>query len=215
MLSKMIVRKIDFLSFRKQWYDYWPENSSIEFCKSTGLLVKYENEDRLKIVAITRALTIAQIYHLELIKEEISIEKLIRIIQFLPDLHTLSIDSLSSHQSKPFSAKELRTFSRKISKVCLQQLNTINDIDFLMALCPAMTCFQIGRIKNMTIGFTLHFILKKIHDDTHRSLRSLCLYHPTADDQLVKDLENVIVNENLLNSYSIEHVLNVIRLQWK
>ena len=192
----------------------------MEFCKSTGLVITYEDDDQLKIIAIKRALMIAQIYHLELVKEEISIGKLIRIIELLPDLHTLSIDSLSIHQSKPFSAKELRKFSRtknttRIGKVCLLQMNSVNDIDFLMALFPAMTNFKIVQMKNMSIEFYLCHILKKINTDGHRSLRSLSFYHPTADDQLVKTLENMIVNENLLDNYSIKRVLSVICLQWK
>ena len=83
-----------------------------------------------------------------------------------------------------------------------------------MTLCPALIYFKLHQIKNMTIAFYLRHILKKINHDGHRSLRSLSFYHPTADDQLVKDLENIIVNENLLDNYSIKRILDEIRLNW-
>jgi hypothetical protein len=208
MLSKINLRDY-FLSFRKQWYDHFPENSSLEFSKLTGLLLLYENEDRLKFIAIKRALKIAQIYYLEIIEEKISIEKLIKIIELLPDLHTLRIYSLSLHQSKTLFSKTKNTGN--ITKVCLEQLNSVNDIDFLMTLCPAMIYFKVDHIENITTEFYLRFILKKID---HRSLRSLSFNHPTADDQLVKHLENMIINENLLVNYSIKRLFNQISLQW-
>ena len=216
MLSTMNLRDY-FLSFRKQWYDDFPENSSLN--ESTGLLLLYENEDRLKFVAIKRTLKIAQIYHLTITKENISIRTLIRTIELLPDLQTLTIESLSLDQSKPFSPEELHKFSRtkntgKMTKVSLQRLNSVNDIDFLMALCPAITHLKVVYINNMTIGFYFRFMLKKIDRDGHRSLRSLSFFHPTADDQLVKNLEKMITNEHLLDNYSIKRVSNEIRLQW-
>ena len=106
---------------------------------------------------------------------------------------TLAIDSLSFRQSKTFSEKELHKCSTtkntgKITKIYLEQLNSVNAIDFLMALCSALTYFKVDQIKNITIGFYIRYILKKIDHDGHRSLRSLSFYHPTADDQLVKEL---------------------------
>ena len=218
MLLKINVRDY-FLSFRKQWYDDFPENSSLNLSELTGLLLLYENEDRLKFVAIKRALKIAQIYHLIITRENISIAILIQTIQLLPDLQTLTIYSLSLDPYRPFSSKELRKFSRtknngKMTKVSLQRLNSVNDIDFLMALCPALIYFKIDHIENMTIAFCLRFILKKIDGDGYRSLRLLSFSHPTADDQQVKDLEKMIANEHLLDNYSIKRVSNEIRLQW-
>ena len=204
-----------FLSFRKQWYDYFPENSSLECSKVTKLLLTYTDDDQLKIIAIKRALKIAQIYHLEMTKE-ISVERLIEIIELLPELHTLTIDSLSLRQLKEFSSEELLKFSTtkntgKIVRVCLQQMNNVNDLDFLMALCPAMTQFQVDHIENMTIASCLRYILKKIY----RSLRSLSFLHPMTDDQLVEELQKIISNENLLVDYSIKRILKEIYLKWK
>lgn len=208
-----------FLLFRKDWYDHFPENSSLNFSQLTGLLLSYEKEDRLKFVAIKRALKIAQIYHLIITKDKISIKKLIQIIELLPDLQTLTIHSLALNQLKYFSSKELCKFSKtknngKITKVCLTELNGNNDVDFLMTLCPAMIYFKVDHINNMPIAFYLHLIFKRITYYGHQSLRLLSFSHPTADDQLVKLLEHVIVDGNLVENYSIKRILNEIRLQW-
>ena len=163
-----------FLLLRKRWHDDFPEKSSLNFFELTGLLLLYEHEDRLKFVVIKRVLKIAQIYHVTITRKNISIGILIQIIELLSDLQTLTIESLSLDQSKPFSFKELRQFSRtnntgKMTEVSVQQLNSINEIDFLMALCPAMIYFRIDHMKNMPIAFCVCPILKRIEHHDHRS----------------------------------------------
>ncbi|CAF4684268.1 unnamed protein product, partial [Rotaria sp. Silwood2] len=87
--------------YRKRWYEYTHDkiiNSSTDIFKSNRLILQYifpDQFDELINIKIKRVLTVVQIYHLETLEEDISIDNLIQIINSLPDLISIKIHSLS------------------------------------------------------------------------------------------------------------------------
>jgi hypothetical protein len=201
-----------FISFRKQWYEYPGDQiikSSAEISKSAKLTI-YERFDIKKITAVVskRFLTIAQIYHLEFSRSKISTGALIRIIALLPDLITLKIHSLSCREPA-------NSLKNKILKVCLQEMDNMNPLDFLLALCPYMNYLKIEHLNPVEAELVLDHVLKKIHHDCNDHLGLLCFGVPAADDQMIKTLQKMIDAEKLLINYTLKRVGDDIYFQWK
>jgi len=136
--------KYSICPYRKRWYEYSQDNSSVELSKSTRLLLTYIIGDDIESDDIKRSLTIAQIYHMEISQEKIFIGTLIQAIHLLSELDTLKIHSLLLDQPRYLCFEEMIIFcttedTSKITKVYLEEINDINDIHFLMGLCPYMT----------------------------------------------------------------------------
>ncbi|CAM4847145.1 unnamed protein product [Rotaria magnacalcarata] len=154
-----------------------------------------------------------QIYHLD-IQRKISVDRLMQIIHLLPDLITLKINSLSFYRS--FFKEEFPTtcsieHASKIKKVYIENMQTIEEIYFLLYICPHMEFLNLQCLHGTTIELFLRDILNKINKD----LRLLCIYVSKVDDNMIKRLSTMIDNEKLLSNYTIHRELNNIYLQWK
>jgi hypothetical protein len=193
------------ISFRKQWYD----NTEDQIVKATKLTI-YNYFDMKKIIRTIkkRFLPIAPIYHLEFSRSKIFADVLIRIIDLLPNLITLKIDSLPCRKPAYLS-------KNKISKVYLQEMDSMDELDCLLAMCPYINHLEIEHLNNVDVQMVLDHILKKIHHNSHDQLRSLCLHIPTADDQMIQTLQKMIDDKTLLIDYIIKRVGDRVYLQWK
>ncbi|CAF1198987.1 unnamed protein product [Rotaria sordida] len=204
--------------YRKRWYEY--NNSILEYLKSTQLTIKYvfsgEPANDL-FIYIKRILNIVQIYHLD-IQQQISISRLMQIIHLLPDLITLKINSLTFHRSiinKEFPTTFSIEHVSKIKKVYMEKTQAIQEIYFLLNICPHMEFLNVESMNGMTIELFVRDILNKINKDHHKDLRLLCIYVSKLDDQIIKRLNKMIDNEKILSNYTIHHELDNIYLQWK
>jgi hypothetical protein len=203
--------------FRKRWYK--DINSSIEHSKSTQLTIKYVYSGELPDILlnqIKRVLNFTQIYHLN-IEQRISDETLMQIIHLLPDLISLKINSLAFYRTTLFLEQEFpiaaaSEHAKNIEYVYLDRTFTIQDVYFLMSFCPQMKYLNVECIQNINIQTFLGDILNEIN---HESLRSLCIYITTADDQMIKQLNQMIHHEKLLLDYTIHRQLCYIYLKWK
>ncbi|CAF1276977.1 unnamed protein product [Adineta steineri] len=204
--------------FKKRWYDY-----SIEHSKSAQLTIKYVYCNELPNILlnqIKRVLNFTQIYHLN-IEQKISTESLMQIIHLLPDLISLKISALFYYESiLQFGDHEFPTTSAlehasNIKYVCLEMTFTMDDISFLMSFCPHMEYLNVECIINMNIRSFLREILNKINQNHHKYLHELCIYIITADDQMIKQLKQMIDDDKLLLNYTIHRQLYNIYLKWK
>ncbi|CAF3831795.1 unnamed protein product [Rotaria sp. Silwood1] len=207
-------------SYRKRWYDI---NSSIELSKSTRLTVwsvpdDYYNRGLLKLT-ISEILTITQIYHLEISEPNICSTELIELIDQLPVLDSLKIFSLKLLESifAAFYEHKLYLAAKKnnITKVYLIKMNTIEEIYFLIKLCPRMTYLKVNLINNIDYEVFLKDLLMKINNDDNQYLRLLCLYIPTANNEMINKLQNMINRKKLLHRFTIKLEYDNIYLQWK
>ncbi len=60
----------------------------------------------------------------------------------------------------------------------------------------------------------VRLILMKMKTQHQSKFQLLCFHVPAADDQTIKQLNNMIDDEKLLIDYIIKRVLDFIYLQW-
>jgi hypothetical protein len=174
---------------------------------------------------IRDCLPVAYIYHLEIRKEKIFSDTLIDIIHALPELDSLKVRSISLSPTRYLSVKgeNLRFVSNKnkVTKVYLENITGIEDVDFLMKLCPRMTYLQVNCINSIDLESLANDILTKININCNQHLRLLCFRVPTADNKMVKRLEEMINSKKPLTHYAIQHPYTIkhvrdnIYLQWE
>jgi hypothetical protein len=157
----------------------------------------------LLIDDINSVLIVAQIYHLVLEKKPASKFLLIAILTQLPEVVSLKIHSLSSEELTEQQEEYLLDVSDecKITKIYLEEMNDIEEVDFLMSLSHPLNYLQINSLT--------------IKDGYNENLHFLCLRVPTADDQLIEKLEEMIDSKQWLVDYTIKRVTDKIYLQWR
>jgi len=94
-------------------------------------------------------------------------------------------------------------------------MNQIQEIYFLMILCPYMTYLTVDYSNDMNIQTFLRTIFNKINYNWNNHPRSLFMHVPKIDDQMIRELDKMIRYEKLLLDYTIERVIDKIYLQWK
>ena len=145
---------------------------------------------------------------MEFQREKVDCVTLIDITYALSELDSLKIHSLALSTTKSLSGKELvRRFmlnENKTTKVCLENMIKMEDVYFLIKFCPRMNYLQINSINNMDVKLFVRDILNKINYYCHHYLHSLCFCIPTADDNMVIELKEMIDSEKLLFHYSIK-----------
>ncbi|CAF1276540.1 unnamed protein product [Adineta steineri] len=207
--------------YKYRWYN--DINSSHEHpTKSTQLTIKYVYSRESPFILfnqIKRILNVTQIYHLN-IEQQISNERLMQIIHLLPNLISINIYSLEFYREISFLNQGYPTTSafehaKKIKYVCLGTASTIKDIYFLMSFCPQMEYLSVECIENMNIQLFLKDILKEINQKHYEYLHLLCIFIRTADDQMIKQLNQMIYDEKLLLDYTIHRQGYNIYLKWK
>jgi len=166
--------------------------------------------------SISHISAVAEIYHLE-IDEEVYTDMLIQILLLLPELDSLQIPSLPYSNPIYMTDKNLKvlsslTYKNQITKVYLKKMTKIEEIYFLIKLCPHMTYLKVGSLNNMNIGLFVRLILMNI---SNHQLRLLCFRVIAADDQIIEKLNKMIHFEKFILDYTIKRVLDDIYLQWK
>jgi hypothetical protein len=73
---------------------------------------------------------------------------------------------------------------------------------------------QINSLPNINIESFIREILIRIKDGFNEDLCFLCLRVPTADDQLIEKLKDIIDSKPWLVDYTIKRVNDKIHLQW-
>ncbi|CAF3010006.1 unnamed protein product [Rotaria sp. Silwood2] len=214
--------KYSIYPYKKTWYNYIDDNK-IEYSTSTSLIFTNFltwSYDEMIFEQIKRVLTITQIYHLIIIEKHSSVHVLIQLISLLPDLITFKIRSLSSDDRTRFTVRELCRLGSikcqsKTTKVCIEEINDIDDFNFISVVCPYMKYCEMKRLNNMNIELFLRIILKEINNRSFCFIRLLCFHEPTVDDQMIENLEKMINYEQLLLQFTIKRISDNIYLQWK
>ncbi|CAF4253819.1 unnamed protein product, partial [Adineta steineri] len=134
MNSSDITYKIS--SYKKRWYDI---NSSIKLSKPTRLTIEnYDKYIEVLNLTIRDILAMTQIHHLE-VSKYISSDMLLYLIHKFSAIDSLKISSLNINE------QNIRVVSNKnvITKVYLENINGIEEVYFLMKLCPRMKYLKV------------------------------------------------------------------------
>jgi hypothetical protein len=142
---------------------------------------------------------------------------LIEILFRLPELVSLEIHSLSLSLSQDLFDEEGEenrflwvSKTNKIRNVYLEKMNNIEEVYCLMEICPRMNYLQVNSLHNIDVELFVRNILMRINVE----LRLLCLRIPTADDQLIEKLNEMLNSKQQFVDYKIKRVNDKILLQW-
>ncbi|CAF2860123.1 unnamed protein product [Rotaria sp. Silwood2] len=209
-----------------KWYEYQSQDQIIDpsnkFLKSMRVLFTiipyYDDMKPLKQI-ISHISTVADIYHLE-INEEIFTDTLMEILVLLPELDSLQISSLLYSNPIYMNNKDINVLSllssqNQITKVYLKKITKMEEIDFLIELCPRMTYLKVEFLHHINIQLFVRVILTKINMKFNHQLRLLCSCVKVADNDIIEKLNRMINAENLLTDYTIKRIVDDIYLQWK
>lgn len=186
-------------------YDNKQINSPMKVCftnfdmeKSFSLIITHIQQISLNTI----------INHLDI--KHISLNKLMKLLNSLPELHSLKISSLLINRNDVIEKQR-----NQITKLFLRKLNNIKQIDLLLEIFPRMIYFILESTKNINIYVCFRYIINKIKMISNQQLRIVCIHVCAADDQMITILQTMIESEKLLFDYSIRRMLNYIYVQWK
>ncbi|CAF0994593.1 unnamed protein product [Adineta steineri] len=225
-LSVEISRDQNFISikmksYKKRWYEIIAINEKFNMNTSTLLSIQYiPDEDKyLKFLfeEIEWITDFATIHHLEITKP-FFIGILNKIFDILPYLDSLKISSIILPTVTLLDDDELDQFENiaiynSITKVYLEKMNTFDDVHFLLDLFPRLNYLQIGFQSDIDIQLFFQVIFMKIINKDDYNIRSLAITIPTADDQMVNKIQDLIQIKNLLFNYKITRTNDTIFLQ--
>jgi hypothetical protein len=158
-------------------------------------------------------LNVTQIYHFAIYGEIFS-GTLVEILCEFSQLDSLKISSLLlSRTLSDFERTIISEISsiNRITKVNLGEMNDIEEVYFLIELCPHMIYLRVDDLHKMDMDLFLRLILKKM---ITKCPRLLSFHVRAADDQMIEQINKMIADEKLLIDYTIKRVLDFIYLQW-
>jgi hypothetical protein len=97
----------------------------------------------------------------------------------------------------------LLIWKNQIIKVYFKKMIKIEEIYFLLKLCPRLTDLKVDSLNNINIQLFLRCILTQI---SHYQLQLLCFLVQAADEKII---------EKLILDLTIQRILDEIYLQWK
>ena len=151
-------------AFRKSWYNKSQEINSYvklrldddDFDQSFSLLKSY----------IEQILQVEQIDYLRI--TNICNDTLIKILSLIPKLDSLRISSLIIIQNDVIDK-----YQNQITKVTLQEMMNMKQIDFLLEFFPQMNYLRIGCTNNIDIQVFFRHIINKMNTISNHQLRSI------------------------------------------
>jgi hypothetical protein len=167
---------------------------------------------------IADILSAIEIYHL-IIYGEIFAGTLVEILFEFNQLDSVKILSLSLSQPRSLSDFERTSMSHlsstnRITKVNLGTIDDLEEVYFLIELCPHMVYLRVDDLNKMNVQLFVRFILMKLMVKPSHRLQLFSFRVRAADDQTIQQLNQIIDDKKLLFNYTITRVLDFIDLQW-
>ncbi len=210
-----------FSSFREEWYQLNEGNEhfsnvdqpsqSVVLPDTYGTLAFCHRLHSDQLVQIFASL---QINHLIIECKDIFISVLIRVLSLVPNLNSLKIRSLSLSNPVCLFDQVVGVISKKnnISKVNLEQINEFEEVQFLINLCPHLQYFQVGCSDKVDLKSLVRSILMKT-TQTITELRTLCLNVEQPNDEMIKELQDLIHHGQWCQNYTIMYINEKIYIQ--
>jgi hypothetical protein len=195
----------------------------MELTESSRLSLSYipsSESYEFLILYIENILKVTRIYHLEIPKEEILLDMLIRITNALPQVTTMKIHSLLLDQEEHSETEEeliifpSTTSTNQITKIYLEKMFHIEEVYSLMKFYSKISYLKVNSFDNMKVNVFIRNIFNKINRESNQYLRLLCVPAPTTDDSIIKILEKMKNDKKLLDSYTIKRIGDHILLRW-
>ncbi|CAF3032480.1 unnamed protein product [Rotaria sp. Silwood2] len=197
-------------------FQEYKKNDDSIILNVTDLSSTTDNDEPF-IDMISSILAILPITCLNITLNEIFIGTLIDLIKYLPNLDSLIISSLAMIQPRYLSVEETRIFrllsnNNKITKVNLKQMNDLEQVQFLLDLCPRMEYFEVDCTNDLLPEKFLRFILMK-NFKYIVNLSLLCLKVSRTNIDIMKKFKNIIEFEQLCQKYTLKQIDSRIYLR--
>ena len=200
------MNKLSFRESRYQKNSFNPDQSS----QSVVLTISNHStvfENYLNVNKLIPVFTALKVTHLIIECQQIFVRGLIRILHLSPNLNSLKIQALSLLKPICLSNEETETLdliskNNKIIKVNLGQINELAEVQFLINLCPNLQYFEV----NCPIKIDLKSLAKFILMQTTQSiaqLRTLCINGNKPNDEIIKELQDMINRGQWFQNYTI------------
>ncbi len=213
-----------FFLFREEWYQLNEHNKnscnadqpsqSVILTSSTRCFDVYHLLYIGRLVPIFGAL---YINHLIIESRDIPVSILVQFISLSPSLNSLKIRSLSLLDprylfNQDAIAIDFISKKKNITKVNLEQINELEEVRFLINLCPHLQYFQVGCSDKVDLKSLVRLILMKT-TQTITELRTLCLNVKQPNDGMIKELQDVINHGDWFQNYTIMYIDEKIYIQ--
>jgi hypothetical protein len=148
---------------------------------------------------------------------EIFIDTLIEFIRLLPNLNILVINSSAMMEPKCLSKEEETALdyvskNNKITKVVLQQITELEQLQFFSQLCPHMRHLEVFCSNEVDPGTLLRFIFK--NKFTHiANLISVGIRMSKPNEETKEKLQKLIILEEFRQDFTIKKRDNRICLR--
>jgi hypothetical protein len=181
------------------------------------LSISFDEQDQLFMNKFKSTFLSVPFTRLKINCEDIPMEMFVRIIQLLPNLDSLKMWSLSHIQSDwLIESNRVTSFSTsinsKITNVNLDKMINMEEVHFLLHLCPCIQYFQVNIPKDINLKIVVRFILIQA-STSNLHLRFLCFSIQNVNEDIVHKLQKLIDTEKFLSNYIIKRIGNHILLK--
>ncbi|CAF2043339.1 unnamed protein product [Rotaria magnacalcarata] len=164
---------------------------------------------------LNRIIPLKQLSKLVLECHHISFMKLIELLRFTPNIHTLVFQSMPFYRDDYMSIQHNETFqlvstTNKITNVTFKDACILEKARLLIALCPQLQYLFIKTRMKYLESIT-RLLLESTNKNTGR-LCSLCFLE--ASNRWLKTVSDLIIYEMLLDDYMLKLVDSKLYLWW-
>ena len=177
-----------------------------------------EDDDEFIGAMIGPTLLAFQIRCLNIIAKSIHMGALIDLLQYLPELDSFAVSSLTWMNDRYLSVEEASTFRllsarQSVKRVQVRHLHDLSELQFILELCRTLQYLQIDDTADIDLECLLRFILMK--DVKYiPNLSSICLGTRKLDENFAGRLDRMIHFERLRQDYCIKQIDGKIYLRW-
>ncbi len=120
--------------------------------------------------SLNRIIPLKQLTKLVLDCDGLSFERVIELLTFTPNVHTLQLDSILLHRTNSISMQQNETFRRvskmnTITNVTIKRECTLEKIQLLTALVPRLECLTMHLLKE-DLQSKVRLLLSKTNNNT-------------------------------------------------
>ncbi|CAF3873796.1 unnamed protein product [Adineta steineri] len=193
----------------EQSKDKFPNATKLTFCEY------FEVPRDFVVVDLNHIFPLKKITKLSIQCSRFSFEKLIELLQFTSNVHTLEFDSIICHrnhfnliQQNPLT--QLVSKTNMITKVTIKKNITLEKIQLLTGVFPRMENLTINLLRQ-DLEPIAQFLLSKPNNNT-RYLSSLCISKQLNDLMII--MKNLIESKKLLHDYILKVINRKLYLWW-
>ncbi|CAF1333514.1 unnamed protein product [Rotaria sordida] len=187
------------------------------FPNATELTIEnyFQTSDDSIITTLNRIIPLKQLTKLVIQTYGFSVKQIVKLIRFIPNIHTLKVNSLSLYETYLQSVEQSEDFlyvsnTNKIINLEISQWCTVEDIQIIVNLFPKLEYLKTGMYSQRIVQIMRYLLSKSNQKTSH-----LCFLCITNIYKIcLKELNLLIKSENLLENYLMKFINDDLYLWW-